>query len=201
MARTTNTNVLAAIADEAQMTFELLEIDWPVDSVVNPTGENVYLTNAPFNVRALGQEWLSLGDFLSFDGIDEVSDLTINTVNITLSGARTQFIQSDQTLLDIWFSQSYIDQPIRIYRAFFDSQHSLIGYPILIFDGRMDKPTISDDPGQGTTIGISCSSIWADFDTVSGRSTNHDQQRSLFPGDTGFAYAHQVTKDLKWGNG
>jgi hypothetical protein len=202
MSRGLTAEQLVAIASHSQQSYELLEVEWnEFDTTTGQTLPTAYyrFTNAPFQIKASNKDWLALGDFLAFDGLDEQSDFAIQQINIALSGMNDLFTDGTQTTLAKFFNDNYIDRPIRIFRVFFGSDNNIIGAPILIFDGRMNKPLVSTDPVNGTTIGIQCSSQWADFERKNGRSTNDDEQQKYAPGDIGFQYAHQVTKDLRWG--
>jgi hypothetical protein len=48
-------------------------------------------------------------------------------------------------------------------------------------------------------IDLACASHWADFERKAGRLTNINSQQYFFPADTGFRYAANSIKDIKWG--
>jgi hypothetical protein len=203
MSRSLSAEQLIEIASHAQMNFELLEVEWSV-----PGQSTVYFrfTNAPWEITTQGKTWTALGDFLSFDGLEEQSDFAIQSINIALSGSNELFNSTADGTLTKFFNDNYIDRPIRIYRVFYDSNRMIVGAPILIFDGRMNKPTISTDPANGTIVAVECSSQWADFERRNYRATNDEGQRyytkvvlGQASEDRGFEFAHITTKDLRWG--
>lgn len=203
MSRGLTAEQLIEIASNAQMNFELLEVEWS-----SPTAATTYyrFTNAPWQIVAQGKTWTALGDFLAFDGLDEQSEFAVNSINIALAGMNELFTDGTKTTLDKFFEDNYIDRPVRIYRVFYNSARSIVGAPILVFDGRMNKPTISTDPLNGTILSVECSSQWADFDRRNSRTTNDEEQRNYTKNvlnqateDRGFEFSYQVTKDLRWG--
>ena len=88
-----------------------------------------------------------------------------------------------------------------IYKAFLSTvDDSLIANPLLIFDGRMDAPIISEDPNSGTcTVAVNATNAWVDFERKPGRKTSHAEQQLAFSGDLGMEFASEVVKELLWG--
>jgi hypothetical protein len=209
--RNLSTEQQSANQQQSVRFFELLYLR------VRETGstdyEHTFLTNAPYDVTVdtsiasmgigLGtQTFIALGPFLQFSAIDEAADFQINQVTVSLAGLRGQD-------LSLFLENQYIDQPIKLFRVWFDGDGLRIGDPVMIFDGRIDKPVVSDDPDNGVVIGCSASSHWVDYERRGGRHTNHSEQqfldRAKYGGtspnlDTGFKFASQAIKDLKWGD-
>ena len=181
--------------------FELLYIR--VRDTGTSSYEHTYISNAPYditvdtNIASMGigngvQTFTALGPFLQFGNVDESADFQINSVTVTLGGVR----DAD---LALFLDNQYLDQPIKIFRVWYTSDGALIDDPVMIFDGRIDKPVISDDPENGITIGCAASSQWVDYERRAGRHTNPSEQKFFFPTDTGFKFANIAIKDLKWG--
>lgn len=203
---------IAANSEASVKFFEMLYIrtqDIPTGTVdpetYVPVYQHNYLTNAPFNVEVTTEQaadmglpeagaktFLAVGPFLQFSSVDEAADFQINTVTVTLGGVRSEDIA-------LFTDNLYIDQPIKIYRVWYDGNGLMVDTPLMIFDGRVDKPVVSDDPAASVTIGCSAASQWVDYERRAGRHTNHAEQDFFFPGDTGFKYAGNAIKDLKWG--
>lgn len=198
-----NMTVAQIAANELQSAkfFELLYLR--VRDTGTSTFEHTYISNAPYditvdtNVASMGigqgvQTFTALGPFLQFGNVDESADFQINQVTITLGGIR----DGD---LALFLENQYLDQPVKIFRVWYTGEGAMIDDPVMIFDGRIDKPVISDDPDNGITIGCSASSQWVDYERRAGRHTNPSEQTFFFPGDTGFKFANIAIKDLKWG--
>jgi hypothetical protein len=87
-----------------------------------------------------------------------------------------------------------------LYKCFLNSAMTPIADPVLMFSGRINKPTISEDPESGTcVISIEAASHWVDFERRGGRHTSNNEQRRWDPNDKGFQYSDAVLSDIKWG--
>lgn len=98
----------------------------------------------------------------------------------------------------------YQSRPVRVYRAFLDHAYQVIGDPLLIFEGEMTKPVINIDPDGATTVAVTCSNQWKNFESKNGRRTNFKEQKSwadtnLSLVDRAFEYTYQNTKQIRWG--
>ena len=77
--------------------------------------------------------------------------------------------------------------------------NNLVG-SVIVFDGRLDQPTVQEDFTNGSaTVQVKASSHWSDFQSTNGRHTNDSEQQALHTGDTFFEKAAEVNKDVKWG--
>jgi hypothetical protein len=156
-------------------------------------GGSVYLTDAYRDIIWNGNNYLRTGHFLGISEIEESLELNINTVSISLSGV-------EQSWIAAFLSRNYIDRQVKVHLAFLNTVEGVITSPILIFDGRMDGPVINDNPNDGTCeIVVSVASQFIDFNRVSGRLTNHEDQQIYFPGDKGFEFASEMVKEIVWG--
>ena len=71
---------------------------------------------------------------------------------------------------------------------------------MLVFDGRIDKPTIKHDiESETANASMTASSHWTDFSRKAGRYTNDASQQTHFGGDDCFQYAIDFEKEIKWG--
>lgn len=152
-----------------------------------------YLTDAYKAVSYGGNNYEPVGHFMSFSDIEETAELIVSNVTVSLSGV-------DQAWISTMLSETYIDRQIMIYVGFLDDAQQLVTDPVLIFDGRIDSPTITENPESGTCmVTVSATNTWVDFNRTAGRHTNHEEQQLFFPGDKGFEFASVMKKDLVWG--
>ena len=152
-----------------------------------------YLSDCYIPITYDGNEYLPTGSFLNFSDIVESNETNIEQIGISLSGI-------DQTFNSIFLTVDYIDREIEIYKAFLDTNDSLVSDPLLIFNGRLNNPTIKEDVDAGTsTLSFTASSLFVDFDKINSRFTNNESQQSFFAGDTGFRFSSVVVKELNWG--
>lgn len=153
----------------------------------------VYMTDYYKDITYGGNTYQAVGHFMGFSDIEEAAEVIVSNVTLSLGGI-------DQVWVSRVLSEDYIDRTVKIYTAFMDSTDTLIVDPVLIFEGRMDQPIISEDPDAGTsTVAISATNAWVDFTRKTGRHTNHEEQQIHFSGDKGFEFASEIVKDVIWG--
>jgi len=186
MARTITTAVKVELAADRLHLVHLVEIHLSTTSY--------YLTDAYKLIAWNGNDYLALGHFLQFDGIEETGNIQVNDTVVSLSGV-------DQTLISAFLTEDYINRSAKIYLAALDpTTQALEVDPVLMIDGLMDNPVVDDDPDSGKSlIALTIVNHWADARRVNGRRTNHETQQIFFPGDKGFEFASELQKELIWG--
>ena len=162
-----------------------------VDIVFDATPQ--YVTDAWKNIIWNGHTYTVLGHFIAFSDIEESAELQVASLTAQLSGV-------DQSVISAVLAEDYIDRPLRIYKGFLDANMAVIADPILIFEGRMDSPVIEENPDDGScVVSVSATNAWVDFERLSGRHTNHEEQQIFFPGDKGFEFVSEITQEITWG--
>ena len=169
-----------------------------------------YLTDYFKNVQYAGNNYQAQGDLLTITGLTESSTFEIQQCKIQLSGINRVFLQQ-------LISYNYTCRNITIYKQFFRSVRdatyigdaSLIpdrnlyermGEPIEFFNGKINAPTIQDNPNNDTTtITVSATSVFGDFNKRSGRHTNDMEQKTLSQEDDFFALCGKIDEDIIWG--
>lgn len=156
-------------------------------------GSNTYITDAPVDMSYSGNTYESLGQMLGVTDIQEEEDLKIETIDITLSAIDTEIVK-------LFLDYDYIDRRVLVHRAVITDGYSIVGTPILVFDGRLDQPRLLEDfEARTATLGVSATSHWSDFSALGGRHTNNTEHQILYPGDDFFAPTAETQKDVKWG--
>jgi hypothetical protein len=183
-----NSTLINAVERKVLQSYELVYID-------DIGGENVTITNAPFDITYLGYRYLAIGSLLNFTEIREETQFTISEMTITVSGLPSWDNQDRSIMADL-LEYDYIDHEVNVYRAFFDADTYLDS--VQIFNGRISNPIINDDPNNTTTIGIIVSNNWIDYERTNGMITNNNRQIDLYPGDLAFQYTKDVIKDIQW---
>lgn len=175
-------SVLAEWGAEFCRPVHLLEVDF------NPY---IYLTDAGNNVDWSSHEYIA-SQFLGFSPINETSELLANSCTITLSGV-------DQSVVGALLQETYLNRKVKIRLAMLDVNWRVISSPVLIFDGRLTKPSISVDPDSGTVNCFVEAVSLLDFERTRGRHTNDAEQQRLYPGDRGFKQIVSIPDKVFWG--
>jgi len=153
-----------------------------------------YVTDNFRDVTFSSNTYTALGFFLNFDPIEESAAINASKITLGLSGV-------DQQYTNLFLTENYVDRRVVIRKAFISTANALIADPVIIFDGRMDNPIITEDTDTGlASIGVTVSNQFVDFEKTPGRYTNHENQQLHYPGDNGFIYASQIIKDIVWGS-
>ena len=185
MDRNASTNVLTEISAESNHVVHLLEMVFDAATT--------RLTDSPRNIIWSGNTYQAVGHFLNFSEVEETSEFQVHSMTGTLSGV-------NQTFVSLFLSESYLDRTVNLYKAFLDTAEAVITDPVLIFSGRISGVSINEDPDGGTcTIAMEAASQWVDFERRPGRHGTDSEQQIYFPGDKGFEFASEVTKEIKWG--
>lgn len=181
------TNTIAAHSGEQVRLVHLLELE-----LDDPTG-TLRLTDAPIDLVHDGETYTRAGHLLGVGDIEETAALLVNNITVTLAGV-------DQALTALVLAEDYIDRVLRVHRGLLHSNRQELAEAFVIFEGRVNRPALSEDPEDGSsTVALEASSAWVDFERTPGRTTNHDQQQQYFPGDLGFEFASEIFRDLPWG--
>ena len=118
------------------------------------------LTDAFITITYDGNAYSALGYLLNFSVIEETSEILANRLSIQLSGVGSTYINEVLT-------PDYIDRQVIIRKGFLNSSNALIADPIIIFDGRMDNPSISENGSDGSaTVTITASNQFINFSIV-----------------------------------
>jgi hypothetical protein len=171
------------------LTADLLEIQ-----LTTP----LYFTNAGYDLSIATatsggtQTYAAYGNFISFSGIREIEETRVNNVSITLSAIGT-------ALQNLFLNDHYLHRAVRIYRVLFDTDTGgTITDPILLYEGSITGATISDSV-QESTIEVTTSNQFYDFDRTAGRLTNSGSQQFWYPDDLGFQFSTEDVTEIAWG--
>jgi len=151
----------------------------------------IKITNWARDVVALSTTFDSSSDLLEIDQFTESSELQVNSSTLRFSGV-------SQTFVSLFLTNDYIDVRTRIWKAVLTNSDTVIGSPILVFDGRITSYSIVDSQND-SAVSVEIASHWKDFQLRNGRKTNNNTQQLYFPGDKGFEFASETNKEIKWG--
>lgn len=182
MPRTVNASTITALAQDEIRMCHLVQIDFT--SVVR-------ITDSFYDIDSGGNTFSASGHFLEIGQPRETEELRVGSLVITLSAV-------DKAYISVFLAEEYINRRVRIWKAILSASNQIIGDAIPVFDGEIVGYGIGED-AESSTISVSCASHWADFERKAGRMTNNNSQQYFFPTDTGFRFAAESIKDIKWG--
>lgn len=138
-----------------------------------------------------GVSWTGTGTLMGVSAISETNETSANGATVTLNG-----IPSD--LISLALSECRQGATGKIYLGLFDSG-LLINDPILIFSGKLDIPSITDE-GESAQISITYESRLIDLERARVRRYTPEDQKQLFPDDLGLDFVPAIQdRKVLWG--
>lgn len=138
-----------------------------------------------------GYTWTGTGTLISISPIQETAETSANGATVTLNGLPLEMIS-------LALGECKQGASGFVYLGFL-SNNSVVADPILLFEGRLDIPSI-EEGAEAASVTISYESRLIDLERPrEGRYTNEDQQRE-FPGDLGCEFVPALQDlSLTWG--
>lgn len=154
---------------------------------------NVYAWSGYGTILWNGQNWTGTGTLLSVSEVSENSDTAATGATVTLNGI-------PQDLISLALSECKQGAFGRIYFGIL-SEGAILANPIVMFEGKLDVPTIDED-AEFSSITITYESRLINLERPRvTRYTKEDQIR-LFAGDKGFDYVPSIQEQrITWGRG
>jgi hypothetical protein len=139
-----------------------------------------------------GDTYLGVGTLGAISNVSEASEISAKGITVSMSGIPSSLISL--VLGDV--RQGALG---KVHMGFLNSSGVVIDDPILMFEGKLDVPSIQEG-GDTSTITLSYESRLIDLQRArEGRYTNEDQLRA-FPGDLGCAFVASLQeKTINWG--
>lgn len=140
-----------------------------------------------------GNSFLGVGALGGISGVKEGMETRPYDINLTLTGIPTEY-------LAITLDQHYQGKLAVIYIALFDVEHVIIGDPVVIWKGFLDYASV--DLGETATVNVTARNRLTDWQRPRIRRYTHEDQQSVYPGDTGLSYvATMADKELRMAKG
>lgn len=138
------------------------------------------------------QTWQGAGELLKIEAIQETVEVKAVGTQITLNGIDTDMLGKAQ-------NEDYQGRIVKIYLGALDDSGSVISTPIVIFSGRMDVMTITDQ-GDTASIELTVESRFIDFERTKERRYTDQDQKIEYPTDKGFEFVASIQdKEILWG--
>lgn len=140
-----------------------------------------------------GNVYSGVGDLGKVDRIEEnAGDVRAAGIALSLSGIPSSMIAA--VLLE-----NFQGRPINLWLGLFDPGWNLIGNAIKLNGYKLDYPTI-DEGGETCTITAFAESILTDLERPRVRRYTDEDQRNLYPNDTGLSQVASLqNKEITWG--
>lgn len=155
----------------------------------------LYLTTAPFDHVWNSNNYLGNGLLLKLSESSAKTQLSSLSKNITFSAVSS-------TIRALVLGQSQVNREVIIHEVLLDGDDingfTMIDQPILEWQGIISSIKISDDK-KSPKVEISTTGVFDDFDRRVNRITTVASQQRHFPNDTGFRFASESNKEIKWG--
>lgn len=139
-----------------------------------------------------GDDYTGVGILASVSSAEEVSDLSLTQISLTLSGLPL-------TLVSILFNQQYQGRLATLYLGYLDlTTRVLVDTPTVLFRGLID--TADFEQGSTFAVSISIGSRFAAWNNPQTRRYNNADQQNRYPTDKGLQFIEQTThKTVIWG--
>ncbi|MFQ5535577.1 MAG: hypothetical protein ACE5EM_12240 [Sphingomonadales bacterium] len=138
------------------------------------------------------QTWDGVGDLGSIDAVAETADRRENGMQLTLSGI-------DPDLLTSALEENYQGRSAKLWIAFLDASHQVIGEPVSVFGGIMDVMSAADGDETGA-LSVQCESRDVQTRRSSTSLLTDQEQQRLHPGDKGLEFVMELqSKEILWG--
>lgn len=154
----------------------------------------LYLWTGVGTVTWGGNDYTGTGHFLELTSVTETSEIKAAGITGSLTGIPSSLIASI-------LGETRQGKAVKLYLGFFNTSMALVATPELVFDGRMDVPTI-EESGDVATVTISAESRLIDLERIKQRRYTDRDQQNRYAGDLGLQYVESLqTKKLLWGAG
>lgn len=138
-----------------------------------------------------GQTWVGGGNFLSFGGVDEGTDVVARGSSVSLSGVPVGLVSAA-------ISDAQQGLPGRVWVGSMDSNGQVTADPVSAFMGRLDVPAVTDG-AETCVVTINYESRLIDLTKPREWRYTHESQQQLYPGDLGFSFLVGIQdKELEW---
>lgn len=124
------------------------------------------------------------GSLLSVSKIDESLDLKAGKLTVVLNGI-------DPAIISIALTENYQGRKMSLWLGALNANEILIDAPLLVFTGKMDVMTLSDD-NVSATVELTIENEFIELARSKERRYTDEDQELKFPGDRFFEFVPSV---------
>ena len=138
-----------------------------------------------------GETYLGGGSLLSISGVEESSKIEARGANVVLSGL-------DPAIIAIALQENYQNRACRIIIGTLDESVN-VNASYTLLRGRIDQLSI-EESGESAAIAVAIENRLIDLNRPRISRYTDEDQRALYPDDTGFSYVNDLQeKTVEWG--
>lgn len=131
------------------------------------------------------EDWLGVGDFGSISSIEEGSEVSPYSINLTLSAL-------DTTMAGAALTEDYFMRDVTVYMGILDEDDALIDTPVQVWAGFMDVMTITAGSSGGDSITLTAESELSKFDRSLNLKYTHANQQKKDSTDLFFEFLKDI---------
>ena len=131
------------------------------------------------------EDWLGVGDFGSISSIEEGSEVSPYSINLTLSAL-------DTTMAGAALTEDYFMRDVTVYMGILDEDDALIDTPVQVWAGFMDVMTITAGSSGGDSITLIAESELSKFDRSRNLKYTHANQQKKDSTDLFFEFLKDI---------
>lgn len=140
-----------------------------------------------------GNDWLGVGDFGGISSVEEGSEVSPYSLNLTLSGL-------DAGLVSTALTENYFMRDVNVYLGLLDEDDSLIDTPTKIWAGFMDVMSVTAGASGGDSITLTAESELGRFDRSANLRYTDTMLRKRDSNDKFFEFLKDIEGvKISWG--
>lgn len=177
--------ILNRLDDDHSFMFFAVKLDFDTETIA------VHTSGGEITIGGVTYE--GAGTLLTFGGIDDDTDLSSGGVTVGLSGMTPD-------ILNYALTENYQNRPITVSQGFLDGGGDRVTGTMIVFKGRMQNITLTDDPSGTSTVVVQAENRLIDLRRPSNLRYTKESQNFISSGDTGFNRVQVLTdKKIVWG--
>jgi hypothetical protein len=185
MSRSFSTSVKNALKSQTVRIVMFAELDFSSGTLYVHDGIGTYTWGS--------QDWLGVGDFGSISSIEEGSEISPYSINLTLSAL-------DTTMSGAALTEDYFMRDVTVYMGVLDENDSLLDTPVQVWSGFMDVMSVTAGSGGGDSITLTCESELGKFDRSANLKYTHANQQKKDSSDLFFEFLKDIEGvKISWG--
>jgi len=177
MSRSFSTSVKNALKSQTVRIVMFAELDFSSGTLYVHDGIGTYTWGS--------EDWLGVGDFGSISSIEEGSEVSPYSINLTLSAL-------DTTMAGAALTEDYFMRDVTVYMGILDEDDALIDTPVQVWAGFMDVMTITAGSSGGDSITLTAESELSKFDRSLNLKYTHANQQKKDSTDLFFEFLKDI---------